>query len=99
MRGLIKTEHRNVAQRGREREEEPDEALVFPAFGSIVTRVLPVVTRVIDCSTDPHTIFRSIKEICHDFETVGYQIPIFLSVLDELRRKYPYLNDVLPTVF
>ena len=57
-----------------------------------------VVTRAIDCSTDPHTILRSIREIWHDFETVGYQIPIFRSVLDELRRKYPYLNDVLPTV-
>ena len=58
-----------------------------------------VVTRAIDCSTDPHIILGSIKEIWHYFEAVGYQIPIFLSVLDELRRKYPYLSDVLPTVF
>ena len=56
-----------------------------------------VVTRAIDSSTDAYTILTSVREIWEDFQAVGHNKTVFLSVLTEIRRKYPYLSDALPT--
>ena len=54
------------------------------------------IARAIDSAVDEHVLRGSIFDIWKNFEMVGHSRSIFIGVLNEMMKKYPYLMHALP---